>query len=307
MPLTFGSHTRLLVVAPHPDDETISAGELIQHVQQAGGEVEILLLTDGDNNPWPQRWVERRLWVGPAERERWGRRRRLEVGQALKTLGVRPEALHPLGLPDMGLTAWLRFHLDALLEHVAGRLSTFQPTHVAMPSLGDRHPDHGAAHVLMRLALAHWTDSIPAVLTYLVHGRDPREGEVVVLTPGLRMHGVKLAAMEAYASQMALSGERMRALADRPEQFRKIRALRREARVLPWQLATIRQPWLTLTVVDAGGARSFRGSAAPVTASPGGGVVLDLAPPPPGSPRFAKLHMDLRSPWIFDRWGWSEI
>lgn len=307
MPLKIGSHTRLLVVAPHPDDETIACGELIQHVRQAGGEVEVLLLTDGDNNPWPQRWVERRLWVGPAQRERWGRRRRGEVGQAIQALGLDPVALHPLGLPDMGLTAWLRFHLDALLEHVSARLAAFAPTHVAIPSLGDRHPDHSAAHVLMRLALAGMGEGAPVVLTYLVHGRDPRQGEVVALAPGLRMHAVKLAAMTAHSSQMALSGERMHALADRPEQFRKIRIQRREAGVLPWQVTTLRQPWLHLTVVDGAGARSFAGLTAPVRRSPAGGSMLDLPPPSDGGPRFAKLHMDLRTPWIFDRWGWCEI
>lgn len=306
MPLTLNSHSRLLVVAPHPDDETIATGELIQHVRQAGGEVEILLLTDGDNNPWPQRWLERRLWVGPAERERWGRRRRGEVAQALRTLGLEA-GLIPLGLPDMGVTAWVRFHLDVLLEHVAGRLEAFRPTHVAIPSLGDRHPDHGAAHVLMRLALARWTQSAPMVLTYLVHGRDPRQGEVAVLPVEPRMHAVKMAALAAHASQMALSGERMRGLADRSEEFRKIRTLRREGGVLPWQLATIRKPWLKLTIVDGEGARSYRGTLAPVRASSEGGSMLELPPPPPGSPRFAKLHMDVRWPWIFDRWGWCEV
>ena len=57
----FSGQTRLLVVAPHPDDETIATGLLIQQVKEAGGEVQILLLTAGDNNPWPQRWLERRV------------------------------------------------------------------------------------------------------------------------------------------------------------------------------------------------------------------------------------------------------
>ena len=75
MSLSLNARTRLLVVAPHPDDESIATGELILQVRQAGGEVQILLLTNGDNNPWPQRWVERRLRIGADERRRWGERR----------------------------------------------------------------------------------------------------------------------------------------------------------------------------------------------------------------------------------------
>ena len=66
----FSAQTRLLMVAPHPDDETIATGLLIQQVLAAGGEVRILLLTAGDNNPWPQRWLERRVWIGAADRQR---------------------------------------------------------------------------------------------------------------------------------------------------------------------------------------------------------------------------------------------
>lgn len=307
MPLTLGSHTRLLVVAPHPDDEIIATGELIQHVLHAGGEVQVLLMTDGDNNPWPQRWTERRLWIGPTERERWGRQRRGEARQAIRRLGLEPEALVPLGLPDMGLTAWLRHSHEALVELLVGRLHAFHPSLVAIPSLADRHPDHSAAHVLVRHALARWKESAPALLTYLVHGADARQGEEVALAPRVGMHELKQAALAEHASQMALSGERMRALAGRPEQFRQIRALRRDTGVLPWQVGTIRKPGLRLTLADETGVQTWPGHAAPVRPSPGGGSLLELDAPLGTVPRFGKLHMDLRSPWIFDHWGWWEL
>ena len=58
--LPVSAQTRLLVIAPHPDDETLGCGLLLQQVLAAGGEVRIILMTDGDNNPWPQRCLERR-------------------------------------------------------------------------------------------------------------------------------------------------------------------------------------------------------------------------------------------------------
>lgn len=40
--------TRLLVFTPHPDDETLGAGGLIQRVQRLGGQVQVVLMTNGD-------------------------------------------------------------------------------------------------------------------------------------------------------------------------------------------------------------------------------------------------------------------
>ena len=40
--------TRLLVFAPHPDDEVLAAGGLIQQVREAGGIVHVVYVTSGD-------------------------------------------------------------------------------------------------------------------------------------------------------------------------------------------------------------------------------------------------------------------
>ena len=43
--------TRLLVIAPHPDDEVLGAGGLMQRVHAGGGTVRVVYLTDGDGYP----------------------------------------------------------------------------------------------------------------------------------------------------------------------------------------------------------------------------------------------------------------
>src|SRR5262245_17016997 len=43
------SGTRLLVIAPHPDDEVIAAGGLIQRVRAIHGAVRVVYLTDGES------------------------------------------------------------------------------------------------------------------------------------------------------------------------------------------------------------------------------------------------------------------
>ena len=43
--------TRLLVLAPHPDDEALGAAGLIARVANGGGAVHVVLLTSGDGFP----------------------------------------------------------------------------------------------------------------------------------------------------------------------------------------------------------------------------------------------------------------
>lgn len=309
MALSLNAGTRLLVVAPHPDDESIATGELIQQVRQASGEVQILLLTNGDNNPWPQRWVERRLRIGADERRRWGERRRVEVTRALAQLGVDARALQPQGWPDMGITGRLCDALDASVAVVTDHLETFRPTLVALPSLSDHHPDHSAAHVLTRLGVARWNGEAPRMLSYLVHGHEPVPNGRVKLDSSVGLHANKMAALACHQSQMALSGKRMRRLADRGERYRWVRRTHAaaESAVLPWQPAPLLQRWLHLTLVDEQGVRQWPWRQAPLAMDGQGRHVLhglDLAAT---GPRFLKLHMNLPSPWIFDRWGWCEL
>jgi len=309
MALSLHARTRLLVVAPHPDDESIATGELIQLVRQFGGEVQILLLTNGDNNPWPQRWIERRLRIGPDERRRWGERRRAEVERALGQLGVQPSALRTVGWPDMGITGRLRDELAPSLSAVTDTLEAFQPNLVAYPALGDHHPDHSAAHVLTRLALARWQGGTPEQLTYLVHGREDVVTGRVKLDSSVSLHANKLAALACHTSQMALSGKRMRRLADRPERYQTVRAktVEAEAPILPWQPSPALQPVLNLLVVDGDGAHSWSWARAPLVRDGRGRYALHGLAEERTGPVFVKLHMILASPWIFDRWGWCEL
>lgn len=301
------ARTRLLVVAPHPDDETIATGMLIQRVQAAGGKVGILLLTRGDNNPWPQRWLERRIRIDAADRKRWGQRRHEEMLRALQCLEVPVEALQSLGWPDMGVTDGLLQSSDATVAELAAAFDRFRPSLIAMPALGDRHPDHGSAHVLVRLALATQGDP-PQQLAYLVHGRASDTGVIEISGPAAQADR-KCAALAAHRSQMALSGRRMRQLAARPERYvwTPVAQERAEATSqLPWRPPVWLRPWLWVSVVDAAGAQSWRWRDAPLRRNSDGGYELTL-PAASAGPRFVRLASSLPALWIFDHWGWCEL
>jgi LmbE family N-acetylglucosaminyl deacetylase len=217
MPATprFTAADRVLVIAPHPDDETLATGIAIQSALEAGAAVRILYATDGDNNPWPQRWLEKRWSIGEAERTRWGARRRQEAARALAALAVDgrvPQACH-FGWPDQGLTDAL-MQDDCAVAALVDDIAAFAPTSILMPALDDRHPDHSALHVMLELALLRAGSGVQRYC-YVVHGA-PRTPDVTA--DPLRL-ARKVAAMEAYVSQLALSRRRLGEWLARPERL----------------------------------------------------------------------------------------
>lgn len=306
MSLDLSASTRLLVLAPHPDDETIATGGLIQQACAAGGKVRVVHLTDGDNNPWPQRWLERRLRIDASARQRWGRRRREEAGLALRELGLTEASWRVMGWPDGEITTQLAAKSSAMVNALRVEMDDFGPNLVVMPSLGDRHPDHGSAHVLLQLALATY-QGLPRVLAYLVHGRAAAEAVWLEVPLSIGQQANKLAALACYRTQMALSGGRMHGMTARPERYEWIDLAVQAsvAGVLPWQPSAWLRHRLQLTLVDASGVRSWRWSRAPLQLSEGGSYRLQW--PEVAGPRFARLHLDLPSPWIFDHWGWCRL
>ena len=106
---------RILILAPHPDDECLGTGGLIQQALAKGANVKVIFITNGDNNPWPQRYLEKRWFIGPEERKRWGQRRKIEAENSLQILGGGKVASSFLGLPDAGiLNLWNNEDADIL-------------------------------------------------------------------------------------------------------------------------------------------------------------------------------------------------
>lgn len=300
----FSSRTRLLVVAPHPDDETIATGVLVQQVRAAGGEVRILLLTEGDNNPWPQRWLERRVVINASDRRRWGRRRHGEMLQALRCLEVPPDALQSMGWPDLGLVGRVLHARDATVSALRAAIEQFGPSLLVAPALADRHPDHAAAHVLVRLALASMANP-PPLLVYLVHARAGSGGGAAIdIAATAAQAARKDEALVAHHSQMALSARRLRRLASGAETHAAVAPTQAS---LPWQPSVWLRPWLRLSLVGPAGTLRWRWNDAPLRRDGAGRYQLAVPAAVAGRPSFVRLALDLQSPWIFDHWGWCEL
>ena len=222
LPLTLTKQDRLMVLAVHPDDETLGAGGLIQLAIAAGAEVRIVFVTDGDNNPWPQHILECRFYISPADRARWGLRRRQEALAALAVLGL--DHLHTifLGLPDQGITHLLNTNDESAISLLSNQLVSWRPTHLVLPSLGDLHPDHSALAIMSDFALQKLpaTQNCPIKLIYQVHGSyQGVHADVVYTALSIQQKASKRKAILCHTTQTSLSRARFLRYASRPEIF----------------------------------------------------------------------------------------
>ena len=184
--LDIRKNERLLVVAPHPDDESLAAGGLIQAVLARHGSVRVVTVTAGDGYVEAVEMATGRLHPRPAEFIAYGEERVQELRAAVHTLSNGRAHLEDLGFPDGGLYAllseyWSRAHPErspttgesrVYLPRAPDRGAAYDgaelkqllvqvmresdPTLVAIPDPLDRHPDHSATGLFAILALDEW-------------------------------------------------------------------------------------------------------------------------------------------------------
>lgn len=302
---------RLMVLAPHPDDESLAAGGLIQRALAYGVPVDVVFASDGENNPWPQRVLERRIRIGPREHAAWAARRRAEADAALRALGAERVGVHRLGWPDGGVTWRLLDGAASLLGALRELLQRIKPTLLVLPDLVDRHPDHSALHVLMEMVFRTLpAGSRPECLGYLLHGRaQPGVPRRAVFTLEKMELERKRAAIAAHASQTALSRSRLMRFAAATETFvAGLDSHDRAVATLPWLPPRFLRPALELLVVDAaGGEKVGVGAGAGANLFWRDGSPAARSSLPLQRPYYVKLYCPLPSPWVFDGWGWCRF
>lgn len=198
--------SRILIISPHCDDETLGCGGLIQKAILAGSAVFVAMMTNGDGFRQSAAWEARQARVTPDDYLRLADTRRNEASAAVATLGLDPERIFFLNYPDRGLqsmwnTNWKLPYLSPqtgrdtaarpsavretieytganVLEDLTEIVRRVRPTDIYVTHPMDDHPDHATAAIFANAALlklAHETNDAtgsPRLHTYLVHRGD---------------------------------------------------------------------------------------------------------------------------------------
>jgi LmbE family N-acetylglucosaminyl deacetylase len=216
---------RVLVLAPHPDDEVIGCAGVLQQALAKHLPVQVVFLTAGDNNQWAFALARRHPVIMPRAVRAMGQVRELEARTAAGVLGVATNNLVFLGYPDFGTLRIWREHwgtdtkpyrsmmtrvtavpyADALrpgalykgeeiVRDLRQILTGFRPTQIFLSHPADHNGDHQALYLFTQVAL--WDLNLhpaPMLHTYLVHfhawpdPRGPAPEQLLAPPPALQL------------------------------------------------------------------------------------------------------------------------
>jgi len=200
-PINLPDIQRVMIIAPHPDDESLGSAGLIQAVLKQGGEVRIVVVTNGDALPTGPVLSNGKLLPSSENYIQFGRERQQETLKALEILGVSEDMVYFLGYPDSSLQyfwnySWTDTNLFGRFTHVSSSpyeitynkksvysgtdlfqdllqlLVDFKPDMVLVPHPEDTNGDHRAVSNFSQFAIASYlsqTSEPIHVLGYLVH------------------------------------------------------------------------------------------------------------------------------------------
>ena len=239
--------TRLMIFSPHPDDETLGAGGLIQRVVEAGGRVRVVFMTNGDGFPEGVEMEDHTSRPSAWDYNKYGEIRRIEALSALADLGMNAHDVIFLGFPDGGLSyirskscghvdpyrspftrkfrpPWFevivpRTHYCAqdLTSEIERVIVHFRPNLVATTGPEDQHSDHSATYYFLEQALGRLTVKYPylrpVVLTFVIHydgwpvGQEARSGSSLEPPEGFPTHGRKWIYFDLKPREVSVKGK----------------------------------------------------------------------------------------------------
>lgn len=190
---------KALIIAPHNDDEILGTGGVIQKYLKKGGEVIVVILTNGDGQ-------RRRPPLTPrANYVKLGYRRQTESLESLKSLGLHAENVIFFGYPDRGLSKLWSSHWSydqlywskytrtdhspyknsftnrapycglSLLSDLQKIIQKTNPDVIYLPHPNDSHTDHWSTNAFVIYSLEQLKEENKekygqiCLLTYLIH------------------------------------------------------------------------------------------------------------------------------------------
>lgn len=184
-----GAFDHVVVLAAHPDDETLGAGGLMARAFSHGCRVTVVVATDGEASH-PESPTRTAASLGAA--------RRHEVDRATRRLAPTRE-LTLLGLPDGSLSTHARSVVEALVD-IIGRGG--DRTLLVAPFRHDGHPDHEAAGRAAAVTASRTDALLREYPIWLWHWGDPADWA------GLRWESAELRDADRAVKDMAMAEHR---------------------------------------------------------------------------------------------------
>lgn len=198
--INLNKNDRVLILAPHPDDEILACAGVIQKAVELKIPIKVVFLTYGDNNEWSFLIYRKRPVITGRGIRKMGRVRREEAINACSELGLSSDALIFLGYPDFRtLHIWIsgwgalspirgmlsraikvpydsayrygaEYKGEEILSDLKDILGDFKPTKIFVSHPSDQNPDHQSFYLFTKVALMELESEIsPDVYSYLVH------------------------------------------------------------------------------------------------------------------------------------------
>jgi LmbE family N-acetylglucosaminyl deacetylase len=197
----FNKNDKLLIISPHPDDETIATGGLIQRAKEKNISIIVVCVTDGsastNKSTYKKFLSEKNLKVNKTLPEM----RNQELNEALHELGLNESNLIYLGYPDTGLSYMFKTNWDipynsktyfntfnqspydfsyqknaqytgkSLNNDLKNIINDFKPTMIVYPDSNDILLDHSTTNAFVNKAIIE-TKYNGSKYTYIVHKQD---------------------------------------------------------------------------------------------------------------------------------------
>ena len=175
------SWDRVVIISPHPDDETLGCAGLIQSLLRRGLMPFVLVFTNGDGFDASIHLKLYEVKIKPEDRAAYAQMRMLETLKAMAKLGLPSQQVIFLGFSERTLAEdWLWKGDEKFVKALAEQLERIQPTVVILPSRYDDHPIHAIVcsigwSTLFQLASEGRLSQMPRVFEVLIHyGEFPR-------------------------------------------------------------------------------------------------------------------------------------
>ncbi len=197
----FTKNDRILILAPHPDDEAIATAGVIQRALKADSKIKVVCYTNGDNNELAFIVYEKRLTLRRRELIHMGEVRMRETVEAMGYLGVSKDDILFLGYPDFGtmeiltkywgnvkpfralstrsskvpypecLSPGAPYLGESILKDLKRIIVDFKPTRIFVSSPVDTNRDHRSLYLFLQIALWDLEKVInkPRVFSYVIH------------------------------------------------------------------------------------------------------------------------------------------